>query len=63
MSAPSKRDREKPTTLNLRNRRDERGLIDRAAELTVKTRTDFVLEAMRRAAVEALGSGLFSTTR
>ena len=30
------------------------GLIDRAAALTGKTRTDFVLEAARRAAEEAL---------
>ena len=41
-------------TLNLRIRPEERGLIDRAAELQGKTRTDFVLEAARRAAVEAL---------
>jgi uncharacterized protein (DUF1778 family) len=41
-------------TLNLRIKPDERGLIDRAAELTGKTRTDFVLEAARRAAVDAL---------
>jgi uncharacterized protein (DUF1778 family) len=42
-------------TLNLRIKPDERGLIDRAAELTGKTRTDFVLDAARRAAIEALG--------
>ncbi len=41
-------------TLNIRIKPDERGLIDRAAELTGKTRTDFVLEAARRAAVDAL---------
>jgi uncharacterized protein (DUF1778 family) len=41
-------------TLNLRIRPEERGLIDRAATLTGKTRTDFVLEAARRAAEEAL---------
>ena len=41
-------------TLNLRIKPDERGLIDRAAELTGKTRTDFVLDAARRAAVETL---------
>jgi uncharacterized protein (DUF1778 family) len=40
--------------LNLRIKPEERGLIDRAAALTGKTRTDFVLEAARRAAVEAL---------
>ena len=48
----------KPTTprdtLNLRIKPDDRGLIDRAARLTGKTRTDFVLEAARRAAEDAL---------
>jgi uncharacterized protein (DUF1778 family) len=34
-------------TLNLRIKADERVLIDRAATLTGKTRTDFVLEAAR----------------
>jgi uncharacterized protein (DUF1778 family) len=41
-------------TLNLRIKPEERGLIDRAATITGKTRTDFVLEAARRAAEEAL---------
>lgn len=41
-------------TLNIRIKPDERNLIDRAAELTGKTRTDFVLEAARQAAVDAL---------
>ena len=41
-------------TLNLRIRPEMRGLIDRAAQATGKTRTDFVLEAARRAAEEAL---------
>ena len=41
-------------TLNLRIKPDERGLIDRAAALKGKTRTDFVLDAARRAAVDAL---------
>jgi uncharacterized protein (DUF1778 family) len=41
-------------TLNLRIKPDDRGLIDRAAQLTGKTRTDFVLEAARRAAQDAL---------
>jgi len=48
----------KPTgrreTLNLRIRPDDRGLIDRAARLTGKTKTDFVLDAARRAAEDAL---------
>jgi uncharacterized protein (DUF1778 family) len=55
MSTPSSR-RQQPRrdTLNLRIKPDERGLIDRAAALTGKTRTDFVLDAARRAAVDAL---------
>jgi len=40
--------------LNIRIKPEERGLIDRAATLTGKTRTDFVLEAARHAAEEAL---------
>jgi uncharacterized protein (DUF1778 family) len=41
-------------TLNLRIRPELRGLIDRAAELSGKNRTDFVLDAARRAAEDAL---------
>jgi uncharacterized protein (DUF1778 family) len=41
-------------TLNLRIKPDDRGLIDRAAKLTGKTKTDFVLEAASRAAEDAL---------
>jgi uncharacterized protein (DUF1778 family) len=41
-------------TLNIRIKAAERGLIDRAAELTGKTRTDFILEASRRAAEDTL---------
>jgi uncharacterized protein (DUF1778 family) len=41
-------------SLNLRIKPGERSLIDRAAVLTGKTRTDFVLEAARRAAIDAL---------
>ena len=44
----------KRETLNLRIRPEVRDVIDRAAELTGKTRTDFVLEAARRAAEDAL---------
>ena len=40
-------------TLNLRIPPAERNLIDRAAESAGKTRTDFILEAARRAAEEA----------
>jgi uncharacterized protein (DUF1778 family) len=48
-SAPSKRE-----TLNIRIRPEERSLIDRAAKVRGKNRTDFVLEAARSAAEEAL---------
>jgi uncharacterized protein (DUF1778 family) len=41
-------------TLNIRIKAEDRGLIDRAAEALGKTRTDFMLEASRRAAEEAL---------
>ena len=40
--------------LNLRIKPVMRGLIDRAARVAGKTRTDFVLEATRRAAEDAL---------
>jgi uncharacterized protein (DUF1778 family) len=46
--------RSRRETLNIRIKASERGLIDRAAELTGKTRTDFILEATRRAAENAL---------
>lgn len=46
---PSKRE-----TLNLRIKPEERSLIDRAAKARGKNRTDFVLEAARAAAEEAL---------
>ena len=48
-SGPTRRD-----TLNLRIKPDLRGLIDRAAELSGKNRTDFVLDAARAAAEDAL---------
>jgi len=41
-------------TLNLRIKPELRGLIDRAAELMGKNRTDFVLNAARQAAEDAL---------
>jgi len=40
--------------LNIRIPATERSLIDRAAQSSGKTRTDFILEAARRAAEEAL---------
>lgn len=44
----------KRDSLNLRIKATDRGLIDRAAQATGKTRTDFVLDAARTAAEEAL---------
>lgn len=41
-------------TLNLRIKAAERGLIDRAARASGKTRTDFILDAARRAAEQTL---------
>ncbi|RWH77997.1 DUF1778 domain-containing protein [Mesorhizobium sp.] len=48
-TAPNKR-----ATLNIRIKPEERSLIDRAAKARGKNRTDFVLEAARLAAEEAL---------
>ena len=47
--APPKRE-----TLNIRIRPEDRSLIDRAAQARGKNRTDFVLDAARLAAEEAL---------
>ncbi|MFT0533590.1 GNAT family N-acetyltransferase [Castellaniella hirudinis] len=47
--SPAKRE-----TLNIRIKPEERSLIDRAAKVRGKNRTDFVLEAARAAAEEAL---------
>jgi uncharacterized protein (DUF1778 family) len=44
----------KRQSLNLRIKPEERGLIDRAAKTLGKNRTDFVLDAARRAAEDAL---------
>ncbi len=44
----------KRETLNIRIKTEERSLIDRAAHLRGKNRTDFVLDAARAAAEEAL---------
>jgi uncharacterized protein (DUF1778 family) len=44
----------KSTNLNIRIKVDERSLIDRAARARGQNRTDFILEAARRAAEEAL---------
>jgi uncharacterized protein (DUF1778 family) len=52
VEAPTKRAPRE--TLNLRIPAAERGLIDRAAKSSGKTRTDFILSAARRAAEEEL---------
>lgn len=44
----------KRETLNIRIKPEERSLIDRAAKARGKNRTDFVLDAARMAAEEAL---------
>ena len=44
----------KRESLNLRIKAEERNLIDRAAQLRGKNRTDFILDAARQAAEEAL---------
>ena len=44
----------KRETLNSRIKPEERSLIDRAAKMRGKNRTDFILEAARTAAEEAL---------
>lgn len=44
----------KRETLNLQIKPEERGLIDRAAKARGKNRTDFILDAARAAAEEAL---------
>jgi uncharacterized protein (DUF1778 family) len=41
-------------TLNIRIKPEDRSLFDWAAKVQGKTRTDFILEAARRAAEEAL---------
>jgi uncharacterized protein (DUF1778 family) len=44
----------KRETLNVRIKAEDRNLIDRAAHVLGKSRTDFLLEAGRRAAEDAL---------
>ncbi len=44
----------KRDTLNIRIKPEEREMIDRAADARGQTRTDFILDAARRAAEEAL---------
>ncbi|HEJ7999504.1 TPA: DUF1778 domain-containing protein [Serratia liquefaciens] len=55
---PKQRDRREDVTsrsmLNLRIKSEDKILIDRAASATGKNRTEFILEAARRAAEEML---------
>ena len=44
----------KRETLNIRIKLEERNLIDRAARMRGKNRTDFILDAVRSAAEETL---------
>jgi len=54
MTAARKRQTRPRETLNIRIRADERSLIDRAAAARGTTRTDFILDAARRAAEDTL---------
>jgi uncharacterized protein (DUF1778 family) len=54
MSSATKRQMQRRETLNIRIRAEERDLIDRAAKARGKNRTDFILEAARQAAEDAL---------
>jgi uncharacterized protein (DUF1778 family) len=54
MTSASTSTKPRRDTLNLRIPSAERNLIDRAAASAGKTRTDFILEAARRAAEETL---------
>jgi uncharacterized protein (DUF1778 family) len=51
---PTVRNTQRRDTLNIRIRAEERSLIDHAAGLLGKNRTDFILEAARSAALDAL---------
>ena len=61
---PLAQENAKRETLNLRIKPELRGLIDQAAELSGKNRTDFVLDAARHAAENALlDRTVFSVSR
>jgi len=49
----------KRETLNIRIKPEERNLIDRAARMRGKNRTDFILDAVRSAAEETLYNHAF----
>jgi uncharacterized protein (DUF1778 family) len=52
----------KRETLNIRIKPEERNLIDRAARVRGKNRTDFILDAVRSAAEETLYNQTFILT-
>ena len=52
--SPTSKSRDASVALNMRIKPATRNLIDRAAELLGKTRTDFMLEASERRAEEVL---------
>ena len=54
MTAAAKRPTRPRETLNIRIRAEDRSLIDRAAKARGTNRTDFVLDAARRAAEDTL---------
>lgn len=54
MALPSKRLPRPRETLNIRIRAEERNLIDHAAQARGTNRTDFILEAARRAAEDTI---------
>jgi uncharacterized protein (DUF1778 family) len=54
MKHESPTDAAKRSTLNIRITPEERGLIDEAARVLGKTRTDFILDAARRMAEDTL---------
>lgn len=51
---PPRSQTQRRETLNIRIKAEERGLIDRAARARGQNRTDFILDAARRAAEDAL---------
>ena len=51
---PPKPHEAKRETLNIRIKPEDRWLIDQAAQLVGKNRTDFMLDATRRAAEDAI---------
>jgi len=61
--ATAKEGTSKRQTLNIRIRPEDRELIDRAAQASGKNRTDFILDAARRAAADAvLDQVIFNVT-